>query len=675
MLGYNGNACGLDVENSKFPAGLPWHTGFYLSVVSITSTHTKRSWLLTHDENVHNKAYLIYDQAIQEIQEELDKFEVICGHNLKHDLNVLKYYGLDVSKHKLHCTMVAEYMINGHEQAIDLNTLATRYGQEVKDDRIKKMWQGGMDTAQIPTSILIPYCEHDCDVPRRVAKKQYQTMLKSGMLKLFNIQMEFMDCLSDMEITGFKWDNNYADEIIKRYSKYRDILERKLKALFGRDDINLSSNDDLSACLYGGFLKRTRLGPVIRRKNIRTQMPYLFTYKDGKTAIKLRWKDHRDTPIIRYINREYYDEIKGLGINPLPKSHTAKSTPEYPYYQTNKEILPLLKCVNKSQRLAVAILLRLSAISKVISTFKGETSSTGLVSKVDRRGFIHTTFNQAITTTGRLSSSNPNGQNLPRGNTSPIKKCIVPRFDGIMNADLSQIEWRVPAQLSGDIRMIYEINHGIDQHIQACTKLMKLPFISKSDKASKKNRDSAKVFNFRMIYGGTEYGFHKDPKMPRFGLRGWRKVVNGFYNRYPGLKNWQDNNVNKVIANHGRLQSDTGRLYVFPLTGNGKYDERKIKNYPVQGMAGGDILPLATVIIRRYMRKYRLRSVMMLTVHDSIVFDYVKDEEKRLADICMHVFRNLPVYIRYAYGIEWNVDLTGEVEVGPTYGNLKQIAG
>jgi DNA polymerase-1 len=323
----------------------------------------------------------------------------------------------------------------------------------------------------------------------------------------------------------------------------------------------------------------------------------------------------------------------------------------------------------------VALLLKLSAIAKVVDTFEGKSKGSGLVRKIARDGNIHTSFNQTVTATGRLSSSNPNGQNLPRGNTSPIKKCIIPQADGIMNADLSQIEWRVPAQLSQDPKMIYEINHDVDQHIAACKELMELPFISKSDKASKKNRDNAKIFNFRMIYGGTEFGFHMDPKMPRFGLKKWRKVVDGFYNKYGGLKNWQDGNIISVIVNHGSMVSPTGRRFLFPFDHNGKYDERKIKNYPVQGMAGGDILPLTTVLIRRYMRKYKLRSRMILTVHDSIVFDYYKSEEKLLTNICMHVFTNLPRYIRQYFGIEWNVNLTGEVEVGKNYGSLKQIAG
>ena len=148
MLGYDGDWCALDVENSKFPEGVPWINGFYLSVVSITTKHTKRSWLLTHNENINNIRYLVYDDALVEIQRELSKYSVVIGHNLKHDINVLKYYGINFNNHKLFCTMVAEYLIRGHEQGRELNELALRYGLKVKDDRIKKMWDAGMNTAE-----------------------------------------------------------------------------------------------------------------------------------------------------------------------------------------------------------------------------------------------------------------------------------------------------------------------------------------------------------------------------------------------------------------------------------------------------------------------------------------------------------------------------------------------
>ena len=95
MLGYNGKYCSLDVESSKFPSGLPWQDGYFLSVVSIVSPTKTKSWLLTHKDNENDPCYFNYIPAINEIQNELDKYDVIAGHNLKYDINVLKYFGVD----------------------------------------------------------------------------------------------------------------------------------------------------------------------------------------------------------------------------------------------------------------------------------------------------------------------------------------------------------------------------------------------------------------------------------------------------------------------------------------------------------------------------------------------------------------------------------------------------
>ena len=675
MLGYNGNYCGLDVESSKFPAGYPWHEGYYLSVVSITNPVGKRSWLLTHDENMDGAFYFDYKPAIAEIQEELNKYDVIVGHNLKYDLNVLRWFGVDFTNHKLFCTMVAEYLIMGQERGLDLNELATRYGETVKDDRVKTMWQAGYNTAQIPKSILVPYCEHDCDVARRVAHKQFTKLIMQGQVKLFNLQMEFMLCLSEMETNGFKWNQAEADAIIAKYKRYEAVYVKRLRKLLGRDDLNLDSGDDLSAALYGGSIQRDYVGPVIKHKNVRVQMPYVFTYKNGKQKYKVRWRDHKNTKVIRYVQKKKLIEIPGLGIKPPPRSETKKSTAERRLYKTNKDVLPKLRCNTPAQTLVVALLLKRSKIQKALETFVGKTDATGLCTKVGTDGNIHTNFNQTVTRTGRLSSSDPNGQNLPRGNTSPIKRCIVPTLDEIMNSDLSQIEWRVPAWYSQDPTMIHEINNGIDQHIAAVKELMELPFKGKGDPQSKKNRDNAKTFNFRMIYKGSAWGFHMDPRMPKFGIKKWERVVNAFWRKYAQFKLWHSDVISKVIKNHGLFVTPTGRRFAFKLdTNSGRFNEREIANYPIQGMAGGDILPLAIVYIRRYMRKYKLKSKMILTVHDSVVFDLLASEREQLTKICMRVFSNLPKLIHDYFGLNWNVDLTGEVEVGPTYGQLKQIA-
>ena len=237
----------------------------------------------------------------------------------------------------------------------------------------------------------------------------------------------------------------------------------------------------------------------------------------------------------------------------------------------------------------------------------------------------------------------------------------------ILNADLSQIEWRMAAFLSQDKAMITEINSGIDQHGAACTQLMKLPL-------TKMNRFHAKRFNFRMIYGGTEMGYFRDPTMPNFPLKQWKQIVVDFYTKYHGLKAWHDTIIKKVIDGDGTLSFFTGRTFKFSLF-NGRYNEKQIKNWPVQGISGGDILPLTGVIIYDAIERAKLKTKLLLTVHDSLVFKTPKKEVDVVADLCMKVMQNLPTYINNYWGVNFNVNLTGEVEVGPTYGNLKQIRG
>lgn len=246
----------------------------------------------------------------------------------------------------------------------------------------------------------------------------------------------------------------------------------------------------------------------------------------------------------------------------------------------------------------------------------------------------------------------------------------------ILQFDLSQIEWRAAAWLSQDKVMIHEINSGIDQHVQACIdpNLMNIGFKDKSDPESKRNRNHAKTFNFRMIYKGSAWGFYLDPDMPKFPLNRWESIANGFYNKYSGLATWQEETIKTVYKQNGFIRIPTGRCFQFKksLQKDGSYDynEKSICNYPIQGISGGDVLPLCAVIIRRGIIKYGIAAKLILTVHDSLVYD-VKDDVDKLARLCMLTVRSLPNYISEYFGINWNVDLDGEIEIGPNYGSIK----
>ena len=418
---------GFDAETAEKPNHFPWFKGHYLSVVSLSfPNNTVRSWIFIHNQNATIDVTTYQDQLI-EIETELNKYDILAAHNLKFDLNQLRE--LKVTG-KLHCTMVAEYLLTFQERnGLKLDDLSVTYGLPLKIDKVKIMWDAGKETREIPLSLLVPYCEEDARKARIIAEKQQYQLRIFGMMKNFNLQMDWLNILSLMECTGIDWDGKKAQEIINTYRKYQVILTAKITKFLGRlfpKDLNLqfTSGDELSAMLYGGDIKRKEKKPVIRTKNVKVQMPYIFTYKNGKQRIKPRWNSHPDTKIIRMVFKDVYYNTTGLRIEPLKKTELAKSTPERPYYKTDKDTLPFLKVTTLTQKRVIKLLNKLSSVNKVITTFVNEDKGTGLVNKVGVDGRLHTNYNQAITTTGCLSSSDPNSQNLPRGNTSPIKTCF-----------------------------------------------------------------------------------------------------------------------------------------------------------------------------------------------------------------------------------------------------------
>lgn len=262
---------------------------------------------------------------------------------------------------------------------------------------------------------------------------------------------------------------------------------------------------------------------------------------------------------------------------------------------------------------------------------------------------------------------------MPRKGTSPIKQIFVPRFDFILNADLSQLEWRVVAFLSQDPVMMREIREGIDAHADNAERIFG---VGPNDPKFKETRQTAKIFTFRMIYGGSAYSFYMDHNMPNFSLPKWERIVKAFYKKYTGLKRWQDKCIAHVYK-HGKLVNPTGRILTFRKQNLGRkgigYREQQIKNFPVQSLATADIMPLAMVHIYKRIKRAKLRSLIIGQVHDSLVFDVPKEEMETVARICMDVFNSLPKLIEAMWGFEFNVPLTGECEFGNTYGQLKEL--
>jgi DNA polymerase I-like protein with 3'-5' exonuclease and polymerase domains len=241
----------------------------------------------------------------------------------------------------------------------------------------------------------------------------------------------------------------------------------------------------------------------------------------------------------------------------------------------------------------------------------------------------------------------------------------------ILDVDLSQIEWRVCADMTKDPVMIAEIMAGQDQHAFTCTAadMMNLPL-------TKDNRTDAKIFNFRAIFTNPEtaaYAYYMDAKMPPFTQKRWNHITEGFYDKYKGMVATHNLWIDEVRKT-GQLVGPTGRIWKFvkeQKKGYYDYSVTKPRNYPVQG-SSGDLIKLALIKIKQRI-SHIPRALLTMTVHDSIILDVEEKHIEETATICIHTFRKIPEFAKQYFDWDICVPIDGEAEFGPTWGDMREI--
>lgn len=242
-----------------------------------------------------------------------------------------------------------------------------------------------------------------------------------------------------------------------------------------------------------------------------------------------------------------------------------------------------------------------------------------------KTGRIHTSFNQAVAATGRLSSNNPNLQNIPirteRGRK--IREAFVPE-EGfkILSADYSQIELRIIAAISGDEAMIQAFKNGEDIHAATAAKVFGVPL----DKVTKEMRSNAKTVNFGIIYGVSAFGLSQQSTLSKQEAAA---VIEAYFKTYPGIKDYMDKQVKKAREN-GYVETILGRRRYLPDIESRNQvvrsqAERIAINAPIQGSAA-DIIKLAMIDIHRFLKDHACKTRMLLQVHDELVFEIHLDE-------------------------------------------------
>ncbi|MBR6183862.1 MAG: DNA polymerase I [Bacteroidales bacterium] len=293
-------------------------------------------------------------------------------------------------------------------------------------------------------------------------------------------------------------------------------------------------------------------------------------------------------------------------------------------------------------------------LRKLLSTYIEPFA--GYISPKDGR--VHTTFNQALTSTGRLSSSNPNLQNIPVRTEEgrEIRKAFVAGEEGwrMMSADYSQIELRLMAHLSGDAHLVDAFRHGLDVHAATAAKIFHVAL----EEVTPDQRRIAKTANFGIMYGISSFGLAERLRCPRSEAR---QIIDDYFASFPSIRGFIDATVAQA-RERGYVETLFGRRRYIADIGAGNaalraLAERNAVNAPIQGTAA-DIIKLAMIAVDRRLREGGFRSRMVLQIHDELLLEVPQDEIAPVRDLLVHEMENV---------ITLSVPLTVECNDGKTW--------
>jgi DNA polymerase I len=292
-------------------------------------------------------------------------------------------------------------------------------------------------------------------------------------------------------------------------------------------------------------------------------------------------------------------------------------------------------------------------LAKLLSTYV-ETLPT----QADRDGRIHTTFNQTIAATGRLSSTDPNLQNIPIRTEvgRQIRRAFIAgKGMELLSCDYSQIELRVIAALSGDKNMLAAFRSGEDIHAATAAAIWHIPV----SKVTSDQRRAAKAFNFGTIYGQGPHGLAKAAGIPYADAK---KFIEVYFETYRGVKAYLEETKAKAHA-LGYVETLFGRRRPIPDINSGipmlqAAAERMAINMPVQGTATGDLIKLALIALAQELPKHSTRATLLLQVHDEVVLEVPKEEVTMIAHVVRNVMEHVekigcPIVVDAKHGRNW----------------------
>lgn len=511
----------------------------------------------------------------------LQKFEKIfnndqivwIGQNLKYDLLLLKWYGMEIEG-KLFDTMLAHYAIEP-EGKRNMDLLSAKYlGYEPVhiEELIGKKGKNQGNMKDVDLEKIKEYAGEDADITLQLKNIFVPKLKEVAVEKIVNeVEFPLIEVLVDMEFEGIKVDTDFLNDYSKELEKEAKEFEEKVYKQAGVR-FNLASPKQLGEVLF----EKLKLDPKAKKT------------KTGQ-------------------------------------------------YATGEEVLAKLA----NQHDICNDILSFRELTKLKSTYVDALPQ--LINP--KTGRVHTSYAQAVAVTGRLSSNNPNLQNIPirTDKGKEIRKAFIPRDNHhvLVSADYSQIELRIVAAISGDENMCNAFKTGKDIHTATAAKV----FNVSEEEVTKEMRYKAKSVNFGIIYGQGAFGLAENLGISRTEAK---EIIDNYKKQFPNIQKYMDDTI-AFGKEKGYVETLMGRKrWLKDITSANftlrAFAERNAINSPIQGTAA-DMIKLAMIKIQRAFKEHQFKSKMILQVHDELVFDVVKEELDKVKPIildCMQHALQLP---------------------------------
>lgn len=466
--------------------------------------------------------------------------------------------------------------------------------------------------------------------------------------------MDFFDTMiADYLLNPGNGRHNLND-LAKRYLnydmiKYNDIVEKN--NTFDNIDIDIatqyaSEDADITFQLYKILYKKLEEEDLLYVFE-KIEMPLLFVLKDmEKDGIKINKKYLNE--LSKKFEKDIFNLEKEIYKN-AEEEFNINSNQQMQYILFEKLKLPTQKKTKTGYSTNVQVLEKLKDKHKIINLILEyrtlqklkNTYIDTLPTKTDENDKIHTNFNQTITATGRLSSSNPNLQNIPikTFHGQQIRKAFIPENinNVLLSADYSQVELRLLAHFSQDEKLIKAYKENLDIHKQTASYIFKKDI----EKISKEERRFAKTINFGIIYGMGPFKLSQELNIK---LNEAKEFISNYFSIFPNIQSFIDLSISKA-REQGYVQTLFGRKRYLPDINNfnqmiAKMAEREAVNTIIQGSCA-DIIKIAMINISNKIKENNLKTKLVLQIHDELVFDIPKNELNKIKDIIKYEMENV----------------------------------